>query len=273
MPTLQKKDRKLLVRTNQPIEYKGMLFYPLTMQYYEEFAILKNSLTIRLSTLPVKYMSRDYLSALFSLELDNKLATGQALGIVEGLLRFLYRALRVDYDPIKATEQIVLSTKGQEIVIEHITVWQEGKEHQIKPIDFSFGIRKILADQNGIDLPREDENPELIKSYEQKKALTSSNVELNINNDDLIASVAYNSHVREMEIYQEWTIREFEFRRRAIDRDKKYLMYGQAEMSGMVTFKKGNPVPSWTYDVIDNALGTMSMSELKEQTQTIKEQT
>lgn len=272
MPTLQT-NRKHLVRTNQPINYKGMLFYPLTMQYYEEFAVLKNALTIRLSTLPVKYMAQDYFSAVFSLELDNKLATGQALGIVEGLLRFLYHAMRVEYDPKKAIEQITLSTKGQSLVIEHITVWQDGKEYRIKPTDFSFSIRQILAEQNGIELPREDENPDLIKSYEQKQALTSNNVELNINVDDLIASVAYNSHVREMEIYNEWTIREFELRRKAIDRNKKYLLYGQAEMSGMVTFKKGNPVPSWTYDVIDNELGTMTLSELKEQTQTIKEKT
>lgn len=60
-------------------------------------------------------------------------------------------------------------------------------------------------------------------------------------------------------------MREFENRRKAIERDKKYTLFGQAEMSGMVSFKNGNPYPSWCYDSIDESMGTMTTTALAKQ--------
>ena len=76
-----------------------------------------------------------------------------------------------------------------------------------------------------------------------------------------IASVAYQSGIRERDI-NEWTVREFENRRKAIQRDKRYQMYGTAELSGMVSFKKGNPAPCWEFDIKADECGTMPLSEI-----------
>jgi len=86
---------------------------------------------------------------------------------------------------------------------------------------------------------------------------------LNVSVSDLVASVAYLSHCRETDIY-EWTVAEFERRVRAIDRDKLYMIYATAESSGFVTFKSGNPVPSWRYDPKDNNIfGTVSGKDME----------
>ena len=88
----------------------------------------------------------------------------------------------------------------------------------------------------------------------------------------MLSSVAYLSHVREKEIYQ-WTIREFENRKQAIDRDKRYTIYAQAEMSGFVKFKKGNPFPSWCFDKKQNQIGAMSMQEVQKKFGNVKQKT
>ena len=59
----------------------------------------------------------------------------------------------------------------------------------------------------------------------------------------------------------EWNVRDFENRRRAIERELKYRLYAQAEMGGMVTFKHGNPYPSWCFDAADDTRGTMVFAE------------
>ena len=69
--------------------------------------------------------------------------------------------------------------------------------------------------------------------------------------DNLISSVAYLSHTDERTV-DEWTVLQFERRNKAIQRDKQFMLYGQAEMSGMVSFKNGNPYPSWCFDRTDN---------------------
>ncbi len=131
-------------------------------------------------------------------------------------------------------------------------------------MDISTKIRSLIARQNGIELPDENESVDLAKAQAEMNELKNGAVKLNPSIDTLISSVAYNSRVSEREI-SDWTILEFENRRKAIERDKRYMLYSQAEMGGMVSFKKGNPYPSWCYDTIDETAGTMSLSQLQEQ--------
>ena len=139
------------------------------------------------------------------------------------------------------------------------------------PLDFSTRFRQIIAEQNGLELPDEAENIALVQDNEKLKELNNKGKSLNVNLDDLIASVAYQSKVSEKEIMT-WTVREFENRKKAIDRDKRFMLCGQAEMSGMVSFKSGNPAPSWQFDVLDNSLGTMESSKLQKTLSGVAEQ-
>lgn len=259
-------DRKVLIRQGKPIEELGLTFYPIQMYHYEEFLMYKDALTLRLSTLPVKYAIKDYLNAIFALEIDSVKGKGENLGLFTRAIALFMLSLRIE-SSIKdfIEKQIMFCQIGKDdFEIDRIVVVQNKKTVEIKSIDFSTKLRKLIAEQNGVELPEENLNTDLVKGQEELSELNGSKVKLNANIDSLISSVAYNSKISEREI-DNWTVREFENRRKAIERDKKYTLYGQAEMGGMVSFKKGNPYPSWCYDSIDESMGTMSTSALAKQ--------
>ena len=271
--TLQnlKKDRKAQIRRGQPITESGLTFYPITMDYYDEFIQCKNALLLRQSSLPVRYMSMDYLTALFTLEIDAIRSKQDNVNLFTKALTILHLSLRIGLDIKELYKNIEVVIEKDKIALKQIVVKQNDKIVKFTPLDFSNKFRKIIAEQNGLELPDETENLDLVRDNETLKEMKNNCKTLNINMDDLIASVAFQSKTSEKEIMS-WTIREFENRKKAIDRDKRYMLCGQAEMSGMVSFKKGNPAPSWQYDVLDNSLGTMEGSKLQKTLSGVAEQ-
>ena len=271
--TLQglKKDRKAQIRCGEPITESGLTFYPITMDYYDEFIHNKKSLILRQSSLPVRYLSMDYLSALFVMEIDAVRSKQPNLGLFLQAMTILHLSLRIGLNIEELYKNISVKIEKDRITLEQIVVKQNDKIVKFTPLDFSTKFRKLIAEQNGLELPDETENMELVSDHEKLKEMNNKGKPLNVNLDDLIASVAYQSKVSEREIMS-WTIREFENRKKAIDRDKRYMLCGQAEMGGMVSFKSGNPAPSWQYDVIDNSLGTMEGSKLQNKLSGVAEQ-
>lgn len=256
-------DRKTLIRSGQPIEALELTFYPITMAQYDEYLLCREALSLRLAALPVEYAFMDYLSALWAAEVDAVKARSVRTGMFEHALRLLYMSLRIDYDFTDVLQHhIKLRETDGALAIEYLSITQNGNTVRITPHVFSMQIRPLLAEMNGIELPDESHNIDLVESNEQLKRLKSSGIPLKVSTDDLIASVAYLTHTPIRNIYG-WTVRDFELLRRAIDRDKHYMLYAQAEMSGMVKFNKGNPFPSWCYDVSDDSYGTMALSELQ----------
>lgn len=253
-------ERRNAIRQGNPVPMLGLTFYPITMRHYEEFLSCKDAIILRMTTLPVKYVVKDYLSAVFSFELDSLKETGKPVGLFQKALKMMTLSLRIESDII-SDKSIQMKEENGEVVLKEILVTQGNKTVSISPLDFSQRIRQLIAEQNGLELPDESQNVDLVLANEQRKRLKQSNVKLDQNPDHLIASVAYQSKCRESEIWN-WTVREFELRKDAIERDKNYMLYGQAEMSGMVSFKNGNPAPSWCYDILDDSLGTMSLSAL-----------
>lgn len=260
--TFLQEDRKNKIRRGEPIELLGLTFYPITMRYYERFLACSTALILRQAAFPVKYAVKDYMSAIWTLEIDSIQERGIKFGLFESLINLLFLSLRIEMDFNEfMRSNIALKEEQNEINIDHIHITQNGKSVDIKPIDFSLKIRPLLAEQNGLDLPKEFENLDLVNDADELKRRNQAKQKLNHNIDDLIASVAYLSHVDEKEI-DDWTIKQFEARKRAIERAYHYSMYGQAEMSGMVKFEKGNPYPSWCFDVIDDSMGTVEMDKL-----------
>lgn len=252
-----------LIRSGSPVPLLGLTFYPILMKDYDEFIACKDAITLRLGTLPVKYLAMDYFSAIFAFEIDTMQATKKAIGLFSKVIRMLQLSLRIDCDNEEFSKWISYGKRNDEICIDHIEIHQDEKTVCITPSDISGQIRGLIADLNGLELPDEGENLDLVIANEQKKEfLARGQKRLKHSINDLISSVAYHSRCRESEVLS-WTVREFEARRSAIDRDKRYMLYGQAEMGGMVTFKNGNPAPSWCYEVYDDSLGTQSLSELQ----------
>ena len=266
MGQFSKVDRSVLIRQGKPIEESGLTFYPIQMCHYETFLICKNALAVRLSTLPVKYAIKDYINAVFTFEVDSLKEKRGTAGIFSRILELLRLSLRIDDLGGKNffEKNVLFRQVNGCLEIDRLKLTQNNKTVEVPIRDISTKVRVLIAEQNGIELPDENINAELEKAQEELSKIKSGQVKLNQNIGSLISSVAYNSKVSEREI-DDWTILEFENRRKAIDRDKKYMLYGQAEMSGMVTFKKGNPYPSWCYDSIDDSMGTMALSALAEQ--------
>jgi hypothetical protein len=257
----EKLDRKSAIKEGESVEILGLTFFPITMRYYEEFLKCKEALLLRQATLPVKYVAKDFLSAIFDFESDNIIQHGIKTGIFERIIILLLMSLRIDVDAEEFYKHNIFVKKTQTgFILNHIKITQNGNEVKITPRDFSTKIRPLIAEQNGLELPSESENFDLIKDYEEVKKLKDG-LKLKHNTVDLIASVAYLSHIRDKEIYM-WTVREFENRYKAIDRDKRYMLCGQASMSGMISFKNGNPAPSWCYDALEEDLGSLSLSEV-----------
>jgi len=245
---LTQRERKVRIRKGLPIEALGLQFYPITMADYEEFLECKNALAIRMTSLSkinIGYLSMPFLSALWAMDIDSVKATGKAIGMFERVIRLLYLSLRLGYDSQKAFGKIYCERENPQNLT-YIEVEQiDGNPVKITPLDFTTIIRPLLAEMNGIELPDESENPDILQTEQAMAQESASKLKFNI--ETLIASVANACHLRECEI-DEWTVAEFERRRQAIDRKLNYQVYAQAEMSGMVKFNSGNPCPSWCFD-------------------------
>lgn len=238
------RENKAKARRGDPIDALGLTFYPITMSHYEDFLSLKNILTLRVTTLPVQYVSMSYLSALWAVDMDCLAGTGKTLGVFERVIKLLYLTLRLEYKKETIGETIYCNSQNPRELV-RVEVKQNNSTISITPREFASKIRPIIAEQNGLKLPNESYNPQLVQA--EREMAEDQQGELNFDIDALISSVAYQSKISEREIY-DWTVLQFEHRREAIDRDKNYTLFRQAELSGMVKFPKGNPFPSWCFD-------------------------
>lgn len=259
------KDIVKKVRCGQPIEAYGLTLYPIMMEDYDEYLMCKDAWAIMHGSLPAKYLNTDFLSALFAMSLDetrNDVPPEERSAAFQRVIRLFYMALRLTDDEIEqvAGDIVYKQVTDEMIGIGSITIHQSGKATEITPSLFSSKLRPLIAFQNGIELPDENTNPDLIRLH-NKIHEHDAQVRLKMDADDLLASVAYQSSVP-LSALMQWTVREFVYRIRAIDRDKRFTLCGQAEMSGFASFKDGNPAPSWQYDTDVDNLGTTSLSEI-----------
>lgn len=247
----QKQTEKVLaIRKGQPItvEEVNLTFYPITMNDYEEFIATKDAFLLRQGTLPVKYLPMRFLSAVWAMEADSIMESGTAIGLLDRILRYLYLCLRIEYKPEEVMSTVYCRTdKPTELA--YIVVTQNENAVKITPQDFSTYVRPLIAEQNGLELPDESANLDFIRAAQKMAELKQKKANIKLKNDinDLISSVAYQSHIQEKDIAN-WTVREFEYRRKAIDRDKHFLISAIAETAGFVKFENGNPNPSWCFD-------------------------
>ena len=271
---LTKRERKARIRRGEPIEACGLQFYPITMADYEEFLECKNALAIRLTSLSkwakgmkeatnlpfdfISVLSMPFLSALFAVDYDSARFMGKPIGIFHRVFRLFLLSLRLGSSNEDLKVNVYCEQKEPRQFSHIEVIKKDGETVKISPTDFSIKIRPLIAEQNGIKLPDESENPELVE--EEQHLAQEQEGKLKFDTGTLIASVAHASHLRECEV-DEWTVLEFEHRQKAIDRQINYQIYAQAEMSGMVKFKKGNPCPSWCLDKQDGLSPALKTAE------------
>lgn len=227
-------------------EKTGIELHPITMQDYERYQLCKSALLIRQSTLPASYAAMPYLKALYAYDMETEYAGGWTVKVLNVLAMAMQR-------PIQCLK-VFTNSDGE---FAEIRYESSSEVMRITANDFAR-IRTIITAQNGDKLPDEAENAELVEA--EMDIAQKQNMNLEYDFETLIASVALQYRMRPKEILQ-WTIREFENAKRAIDRDKLYMMCTAAEFSG-TKWKNGNPAPSWFAD--KKRAGSIALEPLKD---------
>lgn len=261
MGKAMRSEKKSKIRRGEPIEALGLTFYPIKMSQYEEFLDCRDAWCTRLSTLPMPYYSMSFLSALWALDVDSFERNGKPIGLFQRVIRLLCLSLRLEYSAELLREIVYIGESGREL--HHLKLQQGGNAVEVTPREFANHIRPLVAQQNGLKLPDESDNPDIVQAEEMMARDALKKSKLDYDTDTLIASVAYLSGVQERAL-EEWTVLQFEKRAEAIERDKRFMLYGQAELSGMVKFPKGNPFPSWRYDSKQQSAALIDINEVEQ---------
>lgn len=233
------------IDNDEPIQVEGFEFYPIKMRDYRRFEAVKTVLLIRQGSLPVEYAVMNYLSALYAMDHDaaTKSENGAPVGFISGIVTLLALAMRFPVQALLRQTQIEVSGDNtRELLALRMTAGDVML--RLTPALFDR-IRPVLAAQNGLELPDEAENIDLVEAEMDIAAQTSADIKVDYRT--LIASVARDQRCRQSEL-MDYTIREFMELKAAIDRDKMFTLCRQAEISGEVKFPKGNPYPSWCFD-------------------------
>lgn len=235
------------IKRDEAVQWNGLTLYPILVDNYEYFQIAKTGIMVSQQTLPGKYISMKYLEALYALDYDVKETEGLDGGFFARTLLFLSLSLRMEMKKNENGQDVL--PIGMKVERDNprklisLQINQNGTNVEVTPQAFNQ-LREIIAVQNGVEMPDECENPDLVKTEKQIAAKNSMN--LIINQEDLIYSMAVKTGIDVQDIYK-WTVRKFLLMERATDRTTGHLIAALTEASGG-KYKNGNPYPSWKYD-------------------------
>lgn len=242
------KDKRYMraLREGKPLECAGLTFYPIKMSDWDAYIETRPAVTQMMQSLPVAYISMPYLSALWAIDSDAIKNDRPLTGLFGALMRFMLLALRTEDEP--TAYQVYAEKETGKLA--YVRFFQDGKTADITPDIFSEEIRPLLCEQNGLQLPDEAANLELLEAENDLAAANDEGIDYDF--ETLVSSVAYMSHTTEEEIYEKWTVRSFLRRKRAIEREMFYRLYRTAALAGTIKISGDNPFPSWCFDKLDD---------------------
>ena len=264
--TYTKRDIYEAAKSGKPIKYRSLYIYPLKVSDYELLWSCESALTIRLSTLPVTYAIKSYPEALFAIAMagEDVVVNGEVVARPSDWKRFftlLCASARIPIEAVEHSIKINVDNRDKTILrsVKILQFTENEQNEETLSVNDLVSLRSIIATLNGRSLPDESENTELAQA--EIDAKMSAGAMLDFNLDSLLASVARDQRIRIREL-SDWTIYEFELIRSAIERERKFTVFGIGENSGMVKFPKGNPYPSIFFDKPADVKGVISASEL-----------
>lgn len=154
-----------LCAISQPIQYKGLTFYPVKVKYYQFFSIVSSVLhTTKYDSKLPQCMGMNMLQFLFYESEDGKISNAKAyLPLLQILLETCLQIPHFDDD-------------GEENII----FWRDGKKcfMKIMGVDYNYkdyeAIRELIAKQNGVELVDYTIHPDVRKLIEEKKRLRAA---------------------------------------------------------------------------------------------------
>lgn len=251
------------IREYKPIEYNGLIFYPLCVSEFAQFHNAKPAYELMLSSLPPKLARLSWCNALDEMD---RTVNAEKYGFLNTALHVMALALRLEAVKTSANQKYARFPLYQYRNENTGALTAIAVGDLSSPTEFTMqqmsDVREIISAQNGYEIPNENWNPELVKAKKFLDKKNALNIDFNV--ETMVASVAHNAHVRSSEIWS-WSIKEFQAERDAITRTLNYQIFTQASMSGFVSFKNGNPYPSWEFDCkSDLPSGFTDLAELDE---------
>lgn len=253
------------VRRNVPVVYAGLTFHPLTVERYDLYARAKPAFELMQASLKVpKFARLPWCACLWALDEECFEQTGEVGRFLTDVLCVMVEALRLEAfsdagNGGKDAYPIYPAFKDEQLV--GIAVGMNQTNRVMLDMRMMNDVRRIIAVQNGYDIPDENWNPDLVRAAQQN-AERKSTGGITFDLEALVYSVAFNCHARPADIWG-WPIREFIQMQDAIDRTLNFQIYTLAEAVGMVKFTKGNPYPTWKFDrKSDMPTGFKSIAEL-----------
>lgn len=232
------------IRENAPVVYEDLTLYPLLVRDYPLYLMAKPAFELMQASLLRPALARmPWCACLWELDRECEKQTGEYGLFLTEVMLVLSKALRLDaYENGDYPLRPVYSQSGE---LTAIMLGNPQTSYSILDMRQMSEVRQIIAAQNGYEIPDESWNPELVQAAQENAARRNATIEYDF--EALVYSVALNAGCRPKEIY-DWTIREFHKTQEAIDRKLNYLIFNLAEKSGNVTFKDGNPYPSWRFN-------------------------
>ena len=235
-----------------PIETEGLTLWPVTVEFWNEFRSCVPALEFMRQCLPVALLQIPLLDALFQLEIANSATEedggGEKLTLFSDTLYALCLALRLgpetDRNKLFEKQVFVLPDENDPIKIGKI-VFQKGDGTilSVTPRQYER-LRPILCAQNGVKIPDETENPELV--YADRILRVQKAPKLEEDFPKMVSWCAVYSHAEEAEIY-DWPLLKFLNRCEVMQRTLDYVVFGAGAASGFVKYEGGSPVPSPYY--------------------------
>lgn len=235
---------KKLVDRYKPIKVEGFTLYPFTVEHYEEYLVASQAIGYMQQKLPIDLMSMPILSAFFKMDLQRAVKGDVPTGLFTSALVSLVLALRLAKDGEDVFEScrnfvpITSQNDPTQIKLLAFNDPNSGETKTITPVQFST-LRPIIAAQNGIEIPDELENPELVQAEQDLAEKKAPKLNVKINN--LVVAAADMTGKEEEEIYG-WAVlkltRRLEMHKRILD----YQICAISEGNG-ASWKGGNPVP------------------------------
>ena len=232
-------DKEAAILRYEPVELNGLVYYPIKVADYKKWQACKPVLCLRQGTLPAVYACMTYLQCVWALSIDAYERGEASDGIWNILACLLFLSLRLsDGDMIQP-----IGNPDNHKILTSIRITKKGDAYDISAMDFAQ-VRRLIAEQNGAELPDEADNPDLVEAANETS--NSNSPPLNYDFGDMLTSVSSDMRIRRSDILN-WTVKELDDILRAAKRRYGYILASIAESQG-AKFSKGNPYPTWIFD-------------------------
>lgn len=238
---------------DNPVEYKGLCFYPILVRNNIEFEFSIPVLLLDQYNDPdvntnFSILQMPYLDYIFFYEEKEK-GKGNYTFIIGMLVQLLSLALRKDFFNEDNSDEINLYTneKGHYLLkINDISI--DGNDFDV--------IKRIICEQNGIDLSIYDLDPQVRKNLQETERLKSKdNPDKDGSLEDKIISLSIETNMEEEKIFN-MSIRKFKKYIKRVDHIIHYKIYTQASLSGFVKMEKH--YPHWLADISENVASNVT---------------